>query len=50
VPEPAFDDIEDYNRSLLSMHAAKAQESHYKKLVPIKDLFEEDKRALQPLP
>jgi hypothetical protein len=50
VPEPAFDDIEDYNRTLLSLHASKAEESHYKKLVPIKDLFEEDKRALLPLP
>lgn len=50
VPEPAFDDIEDYNRSLLSLHASKAQESHYKKLVPIKDLFHEDTRALLPLP
>jgi len=50
VPEPAFDDIEDYNRTLLSLHASKAQESHYKKLLPIKDLFEEDTRALLPLP
>lgn len=50
MPEPAFDDIEDYNRTLLSLHASKAEESHYKKLVPIKDLFEEDKRALLPLP
>jgi len=50
VPEPAFDDIEDYNRTLLSLHASKAQESHYKKLLPIKDLFEEDTRAFLPLP
>jgi transposase len=50
VPVPAFDDIEDYNRTLLSMHSAKAQESHYKKLLPIKELFEEDQRALLPLP
>ncbi len=50
VPVPAFDDIEDYNRTLLTAHSAKAQEIHYKKLLPIKELFEEDKRALLPLP
>ena len=50
VPEPMFDDIEEYNRGLLSLHASKAQESHYKKLLPIKELFEEDKKAFLPLP
>jgi transposase len=50
VPEPSFDDIEAYNRTLLSMHEPKAEETHYKKLVPIKELFEEDKKAFLPLP
>ncbi len=50
VPEPAFDDIEAYNRTLLTLHARKADQEHYKKLQPIKVLFEEDRKALQPLP
>lgn len=50
VPEPAFDDIEAYNLQLLNLHAAKAEESHYKKLQPISQLFEVDRLALMPLP
>jgi len=50
VPVPAFDDIEAYNRQLLELHGAKAEELHYKKLLPIKDLFEADRAALMPLP
>jgi transposase len=50
VPEPVFDDIEAYNRQLLDRHAAKAEEAHYKKLLPIKQLFEADRAALMPLP
>jgi transposase len=50
VPEPEFDDIEVYNRTLLDVHRVKADEVHYKKLLPIKHLFEADRAALLPLP
>ena len=50
VPEPEFDDIEAYNRGLLDLHATKAEEAHYKKLLPIKQLFEADRAALMRLP
>ena len=50
VPPLAYDDIEELNRGLLEKHRIKAGELHYKKLVPIRDLFEEDRKALIPLP
>jgi len=50
VPEPEFDDVEAYNRQLLDLHADKAEEAHYKKLLPIKELFKADRAALMPLP
>jgi len=50
VPVPAFDDIETYNRQLLDLHGTKAEEAHYKKLLPIRQLFEADRAALMPLP
>ncbi len=50
VPEPEFDDVEAYNRELLDLHAGKAEEVHYKKLLPIRQLFEADRAALIPLP
>ena len=50
VPEPAFDDVEIFNRELLNQHVVKAEESHYKKLLPIKELFRADEQALMPLP
>ena len=50
VPEPAFDDVEAFNRELLDRHTEKAEELHYKKLLPIKELFQADKQALLPLP
>jgi len=50
VPIPAFDDIEAFNRELLDQHKLKAQEPHYKKLQTIGKLFEEDRKALRPLP
>ena len=50
VPEPEFDDVEAYNRELLDLHADKAAEAHYKKLLPIRQLFEADRAALMPLP
>jgi hypothetical protein len=46
VPVPAFDDIEVYNRQLLELLGTKAEELHYKKLLPIKDLLEADRAAL----
>lgn len=50
VPEPAFDDIEAFNRELLDRHATKANEPHYKALLPIKELYRSDEQALMPLP
>ena len=50
VPVPGFDDVEAYNRQLLDQHAVKAEEVHYKKLLPIRQLFEADRSALMPLP
>ena len=50
VPVPHFSDIEKYNRKLLLMHAKKAAELHYKKQIPIAELFEEDRKALLMLP
>ena len=50
VPIPAYNDIEAYNQDLLKKHEIKARETHYKKLVPIQTLFEEDRRALSALP
>lgn len=50
VPEPTFDDVEAYNRELLDRHKEKAEEPHYKKLLPIRELFQADKQALLPLP
>lgn len=50
VPPLAYDDIEAFNQDLLEKHQIKADQMHYKKLVPIKDLFEDDRQSLQPLP
>jgi len=50
VPPLAYNDITAFNRDMLEKHQIKAKEVHYRKLVPIKDLFEEDKKALRPLP
>ena len=50
VPEPAFDNAQTFNRELLGRHAQKAEELHYKKLLPIKELYQADKRSLLPLP
>ena len=50
VPEPAFDDIVAYNRQLLGLHVSKAEEPHYRKLLPIRELFKQDCAALRPLP
>ncbi|MEI6388930.1 MAG: IS21 family transposase [Spirochaetota bacterium] len=50
VPVPEFDDLEAYNLRLLDLHEDKAQEAHYKKLLPIKELFKADRAALMSLP
>lgn len=50
VPIPAFDDITEFNHRLLELHEIKAEEIHYKKLQPIKELFSVDKNALLALP
>ena len=50
VPVPHFTEIEKYNQKLLKEHEKKAEELHYKKQVPIKELFEEDRKALLVLP
>jgi transposase len=50
VPIPNYENIEDYNKWLLPLHEIKAKEMHYKKGVPIEELFLEDKAALADLP
>ena len=50
VPVPHFTQIEKYNQKLLLQHEKKAEELHYKKQVPIRELFEEDRKALLVLP
>lgn len=50
VPVPHFNKVEDYNRKLLLCHEKKASELHYKKQIPIRELFEEDRKALLVLP
>lgn len=50
VPLPLYADIEAFNRELLERHTEKANELHYKKQVPIGELFQTDCRALLPLP
>lgn len=50
VPIPSFTDVLAFNRELLDRHAEKAAELHYKKGVPIGELFEQDRQALLPLP
>lgn len=50
VPVPRFHRVEEYNQQLLHQHEKKARELHYKKQIPIGELFEEDRKALQLLP
>lgn len=50
VPVPHFTEIERYNQKLLLRHEKKAAELHYKKQIPIHELFEEDRKALLMLP
>lgn len=46
IPVPHFNEIEKYNQKLLARHEKKASELHYKKQIPIRELFEEDRKAL----
>lgn len=50
VPVPHFTEVEAYNRKLLLRHEKKEYELHYKKQIPIRELFEEDHKALLVLP
>lgn len=50
VPIPSFEDIHEFNQRLLDRHMEKAEELHYKKLQPIKELFTADRQALKTLP
>jgi transposase len=50
VPVPAYEDVLAYNRKLLDRHREKAAELHYRKGVPIGELFRADRAALLPLP
>ena len=50
VPVESFNDIIEYNKKLLDKHKIKAKELHYKKQVPISQLFREDQQALAHLP
>lgn len=50
VPAPHYHDIIGYNRELLQKHVKKANELHYKKQMPISELFEEDRKHFLDLP
>ena len=50
VPIPHIQQLENYNSNLLNQNKKKAEELHYKKGVPIKELFLEDRKALLLLP
>jgi len=50
VPVPSYDDIVEYNKTLLDAHIAKAAEIHYKKLEEIAELFKADRAKLGVLP
>ncbi|HBL49630.1 MAG TPA: IS21 family transposase [Firmicutes bacterium] len=50
VPEPEFDDIEEYNRRLFAVAEKDHERFHYKKNLLIARLLEEDKAHMLPLP
>jgi len=50
VPIPEFNDIREFNRQLLKKCDEDMQRNHYRKPGTIAQLFEEDKKALNPLP
>ena len=50
VPMRQYQDMIEFNKSLLFEHRKKAEEPHYKKLTKISELFKEDQAAFLPLP
>lgn len=50
VPEPEFEDIQEYNRGLFAVAEKDMQRPHYKKGRLINRLLEGDKAAMLPLP
>jgi hypothetical protein len=50
VPVPEFEDIRAFNQELLARCDADRKRDHYRKEVPIGELFEADRQALLPLP
>jgi transposase len=50
VPPPTVDDLKAFNRQLLLECDQDMERLHYKKLVPINELFKEDLKAMLPLP
>ena len=50
VPEPEFEDIEEYNQGLFAVAEKDMQRDHYKKGRLISRLLEEEKAAMLPLP
>lgn len=50
VPEPSFDDIEEFNHRLFAVAEKDMQRQHYLKRTSISHLFEEDKQGMLPLP
>jgi transposase len=50
VPIPEFLSLEEYNKELLKTCDRDMNRKHYKKEKLIKELFEEDKKAMRPLP
>ncbi len=50
VPIPEFDDIIEYNKTLLQKADSDMDRIHYKKQLKIRDLFEKEKKVMLPLP
>ncbi|MCW3491722.1 IS21 family transposase, partial [Dethiobacter alkaliphilus] len=50
VPVPRIENLQDFNQELLSRCDADAQREHYRKDAAINELYQEDCKALLPLP
>lgn len=50
VPVPEFKDLQEFNKNLLTECDEDMQRNHYLKGVLIETLFEQDKKAMRPLP
>lgn len=50
VPSPAFDNMDEYNKSLLHSCDLDMERKHYKKDASIKELFEKEKQYMYKLP